>query len=421
MGLPDDVRSACACVAARAGQVRVNAAAIPAYARALPAESPPAPDLAPGASDERRAAFGLQLNAVNFGSGWFPTLRKPPGLSGFRTMEAGLRARGPWTAEGLTQVDAAEVASTFGGQDPEHELMPLFARALRELGEHARAEHGGSFLALARSGEGSAVALAERLGALPTWRDVSPYDGRAVPFFKRAQLAAADLHLQGLAPAADTARLTLFADNLVPHVLRIDGVLAFDPALVARIDREELLAHDSPEEVEIRACAPPPARPRSAARGPGGRRSRRSLDHPHAHGVGRTGAGGQRPDPRLVGGVEAERPDAEPAPGAPPWAAATLRLGELVRGQFQQPLARRARGPRRAPAQGDGERLGRELGGERGIAAAPRERTEDGLDVAPVERLEVRRVGAREQLLVAGSGAHGQYAVVRARWRGCAL
>jgi hypothetical protein len=38
-------------------------------------------------------------------------------------------------------------------------------------------------------------------------------------------------------------------------VLRIDGVLAFDAGLVARIDREELIAHDSPEEVEIRACA----------------------------------------------------------------------------------------------------------------------------------------------------------------------
>jgi hypothetical protein len=76
-----------------------------------------------------------------------------------------------------------------------------------------------------------------------------------VPFFKRAQLAAADLHLQGLAPAADVAALTLFADNLVPHVLRIDGVLEFDAALVARIDAGELIEHDSPEEVEIRACA----------------------------------------------------------------------------------------------------------------------------------------------------------------------
>jgi hypothetical protein len=47
----------------------------------------------------------------------------------------------------------------------------------------------------------------------------------------------------------------MFADNLVPHVLRLDGVLRFDPELVARIDREELIAHDSPEEIEIRACA----------------------------------------------------------------------------------------------------------------------------------------------------------------------
>jgi hypothetical protein len=47
----------------------------------------------------------------------------------------------------------------------------------------------------------------------------------------------------------------MFADNLVPHVLRLDGILRFDPALVARIDREELIVHGSPEEVEIRACA----------------------------------------------------------------------------------------------------------------------------------------------------------------------
>ncbi len=255
MALPDDIRAACARVAQRARHVRILRDAIPAYARTLPAGPPPAPGLAPGASDEERAAFGLQLNAVNFGSGWFPTLRKPPGLSGFRTVEAGLRARGPWTAEALTRVDAAEAAATFGGQDPGHELMALFAPALRELGEHVLAHHGGSFLALARAGGGSAVALAERRAGLPTWRDVAPDDGAAVPCVQRAPLAAADLHLQGIAPARDVAALTLFADNLVPHVLRIDGVLAFDPELVARIDREELLAHDSPEEVEIRACA----------------------------------------------------------------------------------------------------------------------------------------------------------------------
>ena len=41
----------------------------------------------------------------------------------------------------------------------------------------------------------------------------------------------------------------------MPHVLRLDGVLELDDALVARIDAEELIEHDSPEEVEIRACA----------------------------------------------------------------------------------------------------------------------------------------------------------------------
>jgi hypothetical protein len=255
MSLPDEIRAACARVAGAARHVRIEDSAIPDYALTLPAESPPAPDLAPGASDEQRAAFGLQLNAVNFGSGWFPTLRKPQGLSGFRTVEAGLRRRGPWTAEELTRVDAAEAAATFGGQDPGHELMALFARALVELGEHVATAHGGSFLALARCGDGSAVALAEHLATLPTWHDVSPFDGERVPFFKRAQLAAADLHLQGIASAGDIAALTLFADNLVPHVLRIDGVLEFDPALVARIDAGEPIEHDSREEVEIRACA----------------------------------------------------------------------------------------------------------------------------------------------------------------------
>jgi Potential Queuosine, Q, salvage protein family len=248
----DEIRAAAARVAARARHVRIVDDAIEPYAATLAAESPPAPDLE-GASDEARAAFSLTLNAINFGSGWFPTLRKAPGMSGFRTVEAGLRAHGPWTADELAGMTREEIAAAVG-QDPDHELMGHFAVHLRELGEHVRDDHG-SFLALARSGDGSAVALVERLAGRPTWRDVSTYDGDEVPFFKRAQIAAADLALAGIAPADDLPQLTLFADNLVPHVLRIDGVLDVDPELVARIESEQLLEHDSPEEVELRACA----------------------------------------------------------------------------------------------------------------------------------------------------------------------
>ena len=133
--------------------------------------------------------------------------------------------------------------------------MALFTRALRELGERITVEYFGRFLGLVHSAEGSAERLAETLAAWPSWRDVSHYEGEPVPFFKRAQIAAADLHLAGIAPAEDLGRLTLFADNLVPHVLRLDGVLEFDERLVGRIDAGFLLEHDSPEEVEIRACA----------------------------------------------------------------------------------------------------------------------------------------------------------------------
>jgi hypothetical protein len=253
MALPDDIRAACARVAAAARHVRVVEDAIAPYAETLlPAPAHPAEQ--PYADPEHGAAHLLQLYAVNFGSGWFPTLRKPPGLSGFRTVERRLLAHGPWTAAELRRVDADECAAVFG-QEGGHPLMALFARALAELGEVVEAQHGGAFLALARAGDGSAVALAERLAALPTWADTSSYHGAPVPLCKRAQLAASDLHRHGIAPAGDLGALTLMADNLIPHVLRLDGVLAFEPALVARIDREELLEHGSPEEVEIRACA----------------------------------------------------------------------------------------------------------------------------------------------------------------------
>src|SRR5919106_4137180 len=133
MTLTDEIRAAAAAVAARARFVRIAEDRIEPYAATLPAESPPAPDLE-GASLEQRAAFSLTLNAINFGSGWFPTLRKQPGMSGFRTVEAGLRANGPWTADELAVMTREAIAAAVG-QDTEHELMGHFDVHLRELGE----------------------------------------------------------------------------------------------------------------------------------------------------------------------------------------------------------------------------------------------------------------------------------------------
>lgn len=260
MTLVDEVREGCAWVAERATHVTIATDAIPAYAAALPAAPDPHPDdgLVAGPR-ELRAAFHLTLDAINFGSGWFPTLRKRDGRSGYWTVALGLRDRfashGAWSAAELRTLDAATVAATLG-QDPQHELMALFAGSLNDLGAHVETEHDGSFLALAQSARGSAVALAERLAGWDSFADASPYAGRRIPFCKRAQIAASDLHHAGVADfSADLHRLTLFADNLVPHVLRLDGLLRFDPDLIARIEAGDLIEHDSREEVEMRACA----------------------------------------------------------------------------------------------------------------------------------------------------------------------
>jgi hypothetical protein len=257
VSLPDEARAACAWVAERARSVRIEDGRIEEYAAGLPrpgdeVEPPPF-----AADPESTAAFAICMNAINFGSGWWPTIRKRPGHSGFGTMAAGVTDRfasmGPWTVEELQAMNAGKIAEVVG-QDPAHPLMEQFARALRDVGNHIDGDHGGRFTGPAEAAN-SISGLAGTFAGWDSFADVSLYDGSKIPFYKRAQLAAADLHRAGVTDLPGLDRLTAFADNLVPHVLRVDGVLRLDPALASRIEDEELLEHGSPEEVELRACA----------------------------------------------------------------------------------------------------------------------------------------------------------------------
>lgn len=257
----EKVRSASAWVAGRARFVRIEEEALPAYAATLPraVEAPP-PDPATDlveADGEVRAAFVLCLDAINFGSGWWPTIRKRSGRSGYFTIAAGLTERfregGSWPAAELAEIGSEEIATVLG-QDPDHPLVADFAAALRDVGDHLDREYGGRFEAVIDAANGSALVLADLLAGWRAFADVSTYEGRSVPFFKRAQIAVADVARAGLAQLRDLDRLTAFADNLVPQVLRLDGVLRLDPGLERRIEAGELLEHGSPEEVELRAC-----------------------------------------------------------------------------------------------------------------------------------------------------------------------
>ncbi len=260
-GVVDELRAACATVAARARHVRIDEDRIAAYAEAL-APALKAQRTAPGDREahlttgdrDTLAAFWLTLDAINFGSGWFPTLNKRPGRSGYFTVAMGIRDKfatcGAWSQDELRGITAAEIALTLG-QEPAHPLMALFARSLADLG--ARTADG--FAVAVDAARGSAVALAQTLGSWRCFEDTSAYDELTVPFLKRAQIAAADLHGAGVAHFGDLDRLTMFADNLVPHVLRVDGLLTYDDTLKDAIGSGELLEHGSPEEVEIRAAA----------------------------------------------------------------------------------------------------------------------------------------------------------------------
>jgi hypothetical protein len=253
MTLTDEVRATCARIAARARSVRID---LDAAAEVQPAE-PPALDperhyLEGDAADV--ADYMLALDAINFGSGWFPTLRKRAShgepVSGYFTISWGLadhvRGHGPPTSAWLTRVSTTEIAEILG-QRPDSELMSLYAQALRSLGRFLEGPSTRRALDLVAESGGSAERLAEMLA-----HGMAMFDDRG--FYKRAQIVASDLALAGVAEFRDLDRLTIFADNLVPHVLRCDGVLVYDEQLAARVDGGECLTLGGTER-EIRACA----------------------------------------------------------------------------------------------------------------------------------------------------------------------
>jgi hypothetical protein len=269
VSLFDAIRAAAAEVARRASSVSIEAPALARLAEEIARERPAPPGLDPAqrpfAEPAATLAFVITLNAVNFGSGWFPVLRKRAGMSGYRSVATALRERfgaaGPFRAAHLRALTADDCARLFGqeGNAAARELMELFARGLADLGGFLEAGYGGRFEGPVEEAGGSAERLVRILARMPLYRDVARYQELEVPFYKRAQITCADLALafDGRGPGAfrDHGELTLFADNLVPHVLRMRGVLRYAPSLAARIDAEELIAPGSPEEVEIRAVA----------------------------------------------------------------------------------------------------------------------------------------------------------------------
>ncbi len=264
------IRSSCAEVTRRAAFVRIEDAKLNDLAQRLADERWPNDDFDPASEfagpESERLAFVITLDAINFGSGWFPMVRKRPGMSGYRTIATACKEsferQGSLSAQALRESSASLLADLLG-QDLDDpgvaELMELYARAWRDLGHWLESEYDDGFSNFVDDARHSAERLVNALAKMPLYRDVSSYQGLTVPLYKRAQITAADLHrafgASRFGRFDDLDQLTLFADNLVPHVLRCEGVLDYARSLEARIDAGDPLVLNSPEEVEVRAVA----------------------------------------------------------------------------------------------------------------------------------------------------------------------
>jgi len=266
----DEIRERCSQVAEHARHVHIAAERIPETIAPLLTQALAVPTLDTTShfvgEVEATIAFFTTLAVVNFGSGYFPHLTKRPGMSGYYTIATSLterfRLQGSFTAKQLAAISAADCAALFqqDRSDPAiAELMTLFARAWNDLGEDLITRFGGSFLDCIAAANHSAALLVGILAERqPLFRDASHYHGIEIPFYKRSQLLASDLSLalngRGLGQFDDLDQLTIFADNLVPHVLRLEGILVYTPELVADIEAEHPIPAGSDEEIEIRAC-----------------------------------------------------------------------------------------------------------------------------------------------------------------------
>jgi hypothetical protein len=210
--------------------------------------------------------YVLCLDAINFGSGSFPHLRKRGGCSGYGTVASRLadrfRENGPWTTQELRALRAdrlRRILHQAAGDPALDALMAQFAASLQALGRWLQEDCEDSFERLIATANGSAVDLVRILSTCPAFDDRWAYRGRTVPLLKRAQIAAWDLYLAFEGEAAggfdDIDRLTAFADNALPHILRLEGVLHYASDLARAIDAGQPLPAGSEEEIELRACA----------------------------------------------------------------------------------------------------------------------------------------------------------------------
>jgi Potential Queuosine, Q, salvage protein family len=161
----------------------------------------------------------------------------------------------------LAKVTRAEMATLFAG-NIELPMLDEKTEILHQVGQALARSYGGRFHNFVASCSSKLYddgnGLVDRLVAeFPRFRDVSPYDGHTVKFYKLPQLAIwflyTSLRKSGKFHVEDLEAMSAFADYIVPVALRLLEITTYSPQLEQAIHSYQMIPHDSPWEVELRA------------------------------------------------------------------------------------------------------------------------------------------------------------------------
>jgi len=211
---------------------------------------------------EDTLAYILVLDSINFGSGYFD-LAKELGINLTYISVASSLKKLFENEEFNSAKEWAKVKEEYifnflsipqGKHNKLNELINMFAISLRDIGQNIISKYNGKVENLIDSANSSAVKLVDIVSKWDSFKDVSFYKDKEIYILKRAQILAADINLV-YKVFSDIEKLTIFSDNMIPHVLRADGILSYDDKLSQIIDKGEFITKDSEEELEIRASA----------------------------------------------------------------------------------------------------------------------------------------------------------------------
>jgi hypothetical protein len=290
----EKVRASAALVAEQARSVHIDDAGLAAFAASLRDTVPPreVAQFPLQFTERSRVNFEVVRALLEFGSGFRLVLKQATGRGAHETMTAGLFGlfitHGDISAATLVGQSLFDISTLFSlplsveeavpgvlagvatqfVDSPVKALAVFIHRVLGDCGRILQGRRCVDFYELivkelrpSAAEPIDADRLIEMITSLfPAFNDVADYRGHKVQIFKKAQLLCSNLK-QAFDSGGSLSFgvsgvecVTVFADNVLPCVLRAKGVLVLAPELAERVDAGKVLPAGD-EEVELRLVA----------------------------------------------------------------------------------------------------------------------------------------------------------------------